>query len=131
MNHPKPVVPIILSGGFGTRLWPASRKRQPKHLLPLREERTMFRLTLERTRGLPGVTSPLVACNEDHRPGIERDLHRAGYDDAAIILEPVGRNTAPAVGWRPSTWPSATATRSCWSYPPTMSWPTKRPSPGP
>ena len=98
MNHPKPVVPIILSGGFGTRLWPASRKRQPKHLLPLREERTMFRLTLERTRGLPGVTSPLVACNEDHRPGIERDLHRAGYDDAAIILEPVGRNTAPAVG---------------------------------
>jgi len=98
MSAPTPVVPVILSGGFGTRLWPASRKRQPKHLLPLREERTMFRLTVERTRGLPGVTTPLVACNEDHRPGIQRDLHRAGYDDATIILEPVGRNTAPAVG---------------------------------
>ena len=98
MSAPIPVVPVILSGGFGTRLWPASRKRQPKHLLPLREERTMFRLTVERTRGLPGVTSPLIACNEDHRPGIQRDLHRAGYDDATIILEPVGRNTAPAVG---------------------------------
>ena len=98
MTVPTPVVPVILSGGFGTRLWPASRKRQPKHLLPLREERTMFRLTVERTRGLPGVTAPLVACNEDHRPGIQRDLHRAGYDDATIILEPVGRNTAPAVG---------------------------------
>jgi len=98
MTSPTPVVPVILSGGFGTRLWPASRKRQPKHLLPLREERTMFRLTVERTRGLPGVATPLVACNEDHRPGIQRDLHRAGYDDATIILEPVGRNTAPAVG---------------------------------
>jgi len=98
MSAPTPVVPVILSGGFGTRLWPASRKRQPKHLLPLREERTMFRLTVERTRGLPGVTAPLVACNEDHRPGIQRDLHRAGYEDATIILEPVGRNTAPAVG---------------------------------
>jgi mannose-1-phosphate guanylyltransferase/mannose-6-phosphate isomerase len=98
MSVPIPVVPVILSGGFGTRLWPASRKRQPKHLLPLREERTMFRLTVERTRGLAGVTSPVVACNEDHRPGIQRDLHRAGYDDAIIILEPAGRNTAPAVG---------------------------------
>jgi mannose-1-phosphate guanylyltransferase/mannose-6-phosphate isomerase len=98
MSAPTPVVPVILSGGFGTRLWPASRKRQPKHLLPLREERTMFRLTVERTRGLAGVTAPVVACNEDHRPGIQRDLHRAGYDDATIILEPVGRNTAPAVG---------------------------------
>ena len=97
MSAPTPVVPVILSGGFGTRLWPASRKRRPKHLLPLRDERTMFRITLERTRGLAGVAAPLIACNEDHRPGIQRDLHRAGYDDATIVLEPVGRNTAPAV----------------------------------
>lgn len=97
MSSPNPVVPVILSGGFGTRLWPASRKRRPKHLLPLWDERTMFRITLERTRGLAGVAAPLIACNEDHRPGIQRDLHRAGYDDATIILEPVGRNTAPAV----------------------------------
>ena len=97
MSAPTPVVPVILSGGFGTRLWPASRKRRPKHLLPLWDERTMFRITLERTRGLAGVAAPLIACNEDHRPGIQRDLHRAGYDDATIVLEPVGRNTAPAV----------------------------------
>ena len=97
MSAPTPVVPVILSGGFGTRLWPASRKRRPKHLLPLRDERTMFRITLERTRGLAGVAAPLISCNEDHRPGIQRDLHRAGYDDATIVLEPIGRNTAPAV----------------------------------
>lgn len=97
MSAPVPVVPVILSGGFGTRLWPASRKRRPKHLLPLRDERTMFRITLERTRGLAGAAPPLIACNEDHRPGIQRDLHRAGYDDATIVLEPIGRNTAPAV----------------------------------
>ncbi len=97
MSAPTPVIPVILSGGFGTRLWPASRKRRPKHLLPLWDERTMFRITLERTRGLAGVAAPLIACNEDHRPGIQRDLHRAGYDDATIVLEPVGRNTAPAV----------------------------------
>ncbi len=97
MSAPTPVVPVILSGGFGTRLWPASRKRRPKHLLPLWDDRTMFRITLERTRGLAGVAAPLISCNEDHRPGIQRDLHRAGYDDATIVLEPVGRNTAPAV----------------------------------
>jgi mannose-1-phosphate guanylyltransferase/mannose-6-phosphate isomerase len=97
MSAPTPVIPVILSGGFGTRLWPASRKRRPKHLLPLWDDRTMFRMTLERTRGLAGVAAPLIACNEDHRPGIQRDLHRAGYDDATIVLEPVGRNTAPAV----------------------------------
>ncbi len=132
MSAPTPVVPVILSGGFGTRLWPASRKRQPKHLLPLREERTMFRLTVERTRGLAGVAAPLVACNEDHRPGIQRDLHRAGYDDATIILEPVGRNTAPAVGdRRPPPGRSATARRCCWCCPPTTSSPTRRPSPAP
>jgi mannose-1-phosphate guanylyltransferase/mannose-6-phosphate isomerase len=97
MSKTTPIVPVILSGGFGTRLWPASRKRRPKHLLPLVEERTMFRITLERTRALAGIAPPLVACNDEHRPGVQRELHRAGYDDATIILEPVGRNTAPAV----------------------------------
>jgi mannose-1-phosphate guanylyltransferase/mannose-6-phosphate isomerase len=94
---PTPVIPVILSGGFGTRLWPLSRRRQPKHLLPLTEQRTMFRLTLERTRGLPGVAAPLVTGNEEHRRALQRDLRRAGYDDAEIIVEPVARNTAPAV----------------------------------
>jgi mannose-1-phosphate guanylyltransferase/mannose-6-phosphate isomerase len=97
MSKPTPIVPVILSGGFGTRLWPASRKRRPKHLLPLVEERTMFRITLERTRALAGIAAPLVACNDEHRPGVQRELRRAGYDDATILLEPVGRNTAPAL----------------------------------
>jgi mannose-1-phosphate guanylyltransferase/mannose-6-phosphate isomerase len=94
---PTPVIPVILSGGFGTRLWPLSRRRQPKHLLPLTGQHTMFRLTLERIRGLPGVATPLVAGNEEHCRALQRDLRRAGYDDAEIIVEPVARNTAPAV----------------------------------
>jgi mannose-1-phosphate guanylyltransferase/mannose-6-phosphate isomerase len=95
-NTPK-IVPLILSGGFGTRLWPASRRRQPKQLLALVDDRTMFRATVDRVAELPGVETPMVVCNHDHRFGIRRELDEAGYGGARMILEPVGRNTAPAV----------------------------------
>lgn len=91
------VVPIILSGGFGTRLWPASRKRQPKQMLPLVDERTMLRATIDRVAGIPGVTTPFFVANEDQRAGIQRELSQAGIAKADLVLEPVGRNTAPAV----------------------------------
>ncbi|HCC61278.1 MAG TPA: mannose-1-phosphate guanylyltransferase/mannose-6-phosphate isomerase [Pseudomonas sp.] len=91
------MVPLILSGGFGTRLWPASRRRQPKQLLALVDDRTMFRATVDRVAGLPGVETPMVVCNQDHHFGIRRELDEAGYEGARMILEPVGRNTAPAV----------------------------------
>ncbi len=97
MPSPSTVVPVILSGGFGTRLWPASRRRQPKQLLPLVDDRTLFRSTLDRVGGISGVAPPVILCNEDQEPGIQRDLAIAGSDAATVILEPVGRNTAPAV----------------------------------
>ena len=89
-------MPVILSGGFGTRLWPASRKRQPKQLLPLVDERTMFRATVDRLAALD-AEPPVVVCNEDHRLAIEAELRAADVTAATIITEPVGRNTAPAV----------------------------------
>lgn len=91
------IVPVVLSGGFGTRLWPASRKRQPKQLLALAGEHTLFRQTLARVASIPGIGTPFVVCNEDHRPGIQRELSAANHPDADVALEPMGRNTAPAV----------------------------------
>ena len=92
----RPVVPVILSGGAGSRLWPASRSRTPKQLLPLVDERTMFLMTIQRTDPLPDAGTPVVVCNEAQRPGIQQELARAGRTDASLILEPIGRNTAPA-----------------------------------
>jgi mannose-1-phosphate guanylyltransferase/mannose-6-phosphate isomerase len=93
----RPIVPVILSGGAGSRLWPASRSRTPKQLLPLVDERTMFLTTVLRTAPIPFATTPVIVCNETQRPGIERELASVGLTDAALILEPVGRKTAPAV----------------------------------
>jgi mannose-1-phosphate guanylyltransferase/mannose-6-phosphate isomerase len=97
MTTESTVVPLILSGGFGTRLWPASRKRQPKQMLPLVDERTMFRATIDRVAAIPGMTTPFIIANVDQQAGIQRQLVAAGIDDADLVLEPVGRNTAPAV----------------------------------
>ncbi len=91
------IVPVILSGGAGSRLWPASRSRTPKQLLPLVDERTMFMMTVQRTDPLPAAAAPLVVCNEGQLLGIQRELAKLDRDDAALILEPIGRNTAPAV----------------------------------
>ncbi len=90
------IIPVILSGGSGSRLWPASRSKQPKQLLPLVDERTMFLTTVQRSDALAGSGTPLVVCNEAHEPGIRQELAVAGHRDAPVILEPVGRNTAPA-----------------------------------
>ena len=91
------LVPVILSGGAGTRLWPLSRELYPKQFLPLVGERTMIQETALRASGLPGVTGPVVVCNEAHRFLVAEQLLEAGLTPAAILLEPSGRNTAPAV----------------------------------
>lgn len=91
------IVPVILSGGAGTRLWPLSRELYPKQFLPLAGPRTMLQETLLRLDGSPGLTSPLVVCNESHRFLVAEQLRSIDCPPAAIILEPVGRNTAPAV----------------------------------
>ncbi len=91
------LIPLILSGGSGTRLWPLSRELYPKQLLPLVGKRTMLQDTVARMQGLPDVSAPIVVCNDSHRFMVAEQLREAGIPAQAIILEPVGRNTAPAV----------------------------------
>ena len=90
------LVPVILSGGAGTRLWPLSRELYPKQLLRLVAERTMLQETVARTEGLPGLAPPIVVCNENHRFMVAEQLRELGTAPQAIVLEPQGRNTAPA-----------------------------------
>ncbi|MEA3503285.1 MAG: sugar phosphate nucleotidyltransferase, partial [Actinomycetota bacterium] len=92
----RPIVPVILSGGAGSRLWPASRSSQPKQLLPLVDDRTMLLMTIMRTDAVPAARPPLIVCNEEQRFGIEKELVKSGHSDVSLLLEPVGRNTAPA-----------------------------------
>jgi len=91
------LIPIILSGGSGTRLWPLSRELYPKQLLPLVGERTMLQETAARVEGIAGVAAPIVVCNESHRFMVAEQLRELDLAPQAIVLEPVGRNTAPAV----------------------------------
>jgi mannose-1-phosphate guanylyltransferase/mannose-6-phosphate isomerase len=91
------LIPLILSGGSGTRLWPLSRELHPKQLLPLVGKRTMLQQTAQRVGGLPELASPIVVCNESHRFMVAEQMREQGVTPQAIILEPIGRNTAPAV----------------------------------
>ncbi len=89
------MIPVILSGGSGTRLWPLSRKTHPKQFWPLVSEASLLQETCRRTDGL-AERDPVVVCNEAHRFFVAEQLQQAGYEKADILLEPVGRNTAPA-----------------------------------
>jgi mannose-1-phosphate guanylyltransferase/mannose-6-phosphate isomerase len=91
------LIPVILSGGSGTRLWPLSRESYPKQLLPLVGKGTMLQETLARVAGVEGLGAPVVVCNENHRFLVAEQILEAGIKSRAIVLEPVGRNTAPAV----------------------------------
>lgn len=85
------VIPVILSGGAGTRLWPLSREMRPKQLLPLTGEHTLLQQTAQRVGG-----RPIVVCNQEHRFIVAEQLREIGVEPRAIVIEPVGRNTAPA-----------------------------------
>lgn len=96
------IIPVIMAGGSGTRLWPLSRKLFPKQFLSLVGEATMLQETLsrldrEQDEGESSVSEPIVVCNDEHRFIVAEQLRQAGRDAKSIILEPVGRNTAPAV----------------------------------
>lgn len=90
------IVPVILSGGSGTRLWPMSRPERPKQLLALTASETMLQLTAKRTAG-EAFAAPIVVGNAAHADEIEAQLAAAGVAPSALILEPIGRNTAPAI----------------------------------
>jgi mannose-1-phosphate guanylyltransferase/mannose-6-phosphate isomerase len=91
------LIPVILSGGAGTRLWPLSREMYPKQLLALTGKQTMLQDTGARLAGIAGAQPAIVVCNEAHRFNVAEQLRSAGLPAGAILLEPVGRNTAPAV----------------------------------
>lgn len=91
-----PILPVILSGGSGTRLWPLSREAYPKQFLPLTGERTMLQSTWLRVADI-AAQAPIVVANESHRFVAAEQLQQVGTAPSAILLEPAGRNTAPAI----------------------------------
>jgi mannose-1-phosphate guanylyltransferase/mannose-1-phosphate guanylyltransferase/mannose-6-phosphate isomerase len=91
------MIPVILSGGSGTRLWPLSRSTYPKQFLPLVSDKTMMQETLLRLRGITSLQAPIAICNKEHRFLMAEQLQALCSKPQTIILEPVGRNTAPAV----------------------------------
>jgi mannose-1-phosphate guanylyltransferase len=94
MNEPTRITPVILSGGSGTRLWPMSRDDKPKQFLPLTAAATMFQLTLERVANATRYAMPLIVANARHADLIEG---QCGEQAATLVLEPLARNTAPAI----------------------------------
>lgn len=92
------IVPVVLSGGSGTRLWPLSREKYPKQLLPLIGTDSLLQATVRRMEGLTGVKveAPLIVCNEEYRFIIAEQLRLMGIK-GSLLLEPAGRNTAPAL----------------------------------
>lgn len=94
------VQPVILSGGSGTRLWPLSRRAYPKQFLELVDDTSLLQSTAARLDGLAGtakILAPLIVCNEAHRFLVAEQLRASGHAAGNILLEPIGRNTAPAV----------------------------------
>lgn len=92
------LIPVVLAGGSGSRLWPVSRELFPKQFLSLADDkRTLFQQTLERLQGLLGLGEPIVVCNNEHRFMVAQQLREDGHAGGSILLEPNGRNTAPAI----------------------------------
>ena len=91
------ITPVILSGGSGTRLWPLSRKQYPKQYLPLMGDHTMLQETILRLSGLENLADLIIVCNADHRFIVAEQCQQIDIKNPTILLEPVGRNTAPAI----------------------------------
>ena len=91
------IIPVIPSGGSGTRLWPLSRKEYPKQYLPLAGDNTMLQETILRLSGLDNLADPIIICNADHRFLVAEQCQQIDITNPTILLEPIGRNTAPAI----------------------------------
>lgn len=92
------VVPVLMAGGSGTRLWPLSREMYPKQFLRLVDEHSLLQAAAMRTRLIPSAEAPIVVGNERHRFLIAEQMRQIGLEGATILLEPEGRNTAPVAG---------------------------------
>jgi mannose-1-phosphate guanylyltransferase/mannose-6-phosphate isomerase len=91
------IIPVILSGGSGNRLWPLSRAQFPKQYLSLVGKNSMLQETMLRLNGIENLSQPIIVCNVDHRFIVAEQLKQIDVADATIILEPIARNTAPAI----------------------------------
>ena len=91
------ITPVVLSGGSGTRLWPLSRKLHPKQLLPLLNQTSLLQDTINRLDGFKNIEKAVIICNEEYRFMVAEQARATGIGASAIILEPIGRNTAPAI----------------------------------
>ncbi len=90
------LIPVILAGGSGTRLWPLSREQFPKQFINLVEDKSLLQVTALRSAALPNVSAPVTICGEEQRFLVAEQLRALGMSDALTLIEPVGRNTAPA-----------------------------------
>lgn len=91
------IIPIVLAGGTGSRLWPLSREHYPKQLLTLVGENSLLQETLKRVQGLPEIQDPIVICNKQYRFLVAEQMLEMGVENPKLILESAGRNTAPAI----------------------------------
>ena len=96
---PNPIIPIILCGGSGTRLWPLSRESFPKQYLSInpKDKKSLLQLTQERIKDLTNIQNPILICNEEHRFIVAEQMRDRKTNPYSILLEPFGRNTAPAI----------------------------------
>ena len=91
------IQPVILAGGAGTRMWPLSRELHPKQFLSLTGKNSMLQETISRLSGIGKMSAPMIVCNEEHRFLVAEHTRQIGATTSSIILEPEGRNTAPAL----------------------------------
>jgi len=89
--------PVVLTGGAGSRLWPVSREFYPKPLLPMFGDQTLLQGTAKRLDSIASIGKPVFVCNEEHRFLVAEQVRALGKEPEAILLEPQGRNTAPAL----------------------------------
>ena len=129
MTQPTPselIVPLIMCGGAGTRLWPASREGRPKQFLPLLGSRSTFQQTMLRVSDPTIFARPIVITNNQYRFIVQEQLAEIGVE-ADILLEPMRRDSGPAIAAGAAFAAGATETRSWWRSPPIMSWATTPP----
>ena len=91
------MIPVILSGGFGSRLWPLSRTHRPKQFLELVGDQTLFQATISRLSGLVSDLKPIIVANQDHRFLVADQCKQISVTPTGILLEPIAKSTAPAI----------------------------------